>query len=42
MKGFDGIGLSNSIILVTLVLLLIYGSTNIAGLTDAPDYEDDL
>ncbi|MDV2582451.1 hypothetical protein [Alkalibacillus haloalkaliphilus] len=42
MSGFDGIGLSNAIMLVILVLLLIYGSTNIATLSDGPDYEDDL
>jgi Sec-independent protein translocase protein TatA len=36
MSTFDGIGFTGGILLVILVLLLIFGSTKIEDLTDAP------
>ncbi len=37
MSEFDGIKFSESLILIIVVVLLFFGSTNIENLTDAPD-----
>lgn len=36
MSGFDGIGFTGGVIVVILIFLLIFGSTDIEDLSDAP------
>lgn len=36
MSEFDGIGFSEALILIIVVVLLFFGSTDIENLTDAP------